>query len=353
MNIIIVCYFSIYDTTPRAFRARSLYESLSNLGHTVTVITPAPANSTNVAKNESSFRASIKQLVRRTLVFLLPDGIGTFRIPFFIQQMKGKTSDITISVGLPFTVHLATAISIHLKLLKTKFAIADYGDPYSQNPGAKKCFYAKIMEKWVVSKFDIITIPTIKAVDAFTQVITSKNKLIVIPQGYAINQNHAINYKKNLIPNFAYAGILYKLIRNPKTFFEYLLSADFDFRFHIYTDVNNTETMQILKPYVVGLGEKLIVHEMIPREQCIKALSHMDFLINFSNDSTSQTPSKIVDYTISSRPFLNIYQTQVEFKEFEMFINWDYSAFKSTDISDYDENKVAKMFIDCVEHHAQ
>lgn len=347
MNILIICYFSVEDTTPRAFRARSLYESLSRLGHVVTLVTPPKIHKSHEVKKASPLGTKIKLLARKALLFFLPDGIGTFKIPFFIKQLNGKNADITISVGLPFTVHLAAALAVSFKLLKTKLLIADYGDPYSQNPGSAKCFYAETMEKWVVSKFDIVTIPTIKAVAAFEKITTNKNKLFIIPQGYPIEKIYSTNYKKNNIPNFAYAGILYKLIRNPKTFFEHLLTIKKDFRFHIYTDIHNTETMQILSPYISQLKEKLIIHEMIPREQCIEALSSMDFLVNFSNDSSTQTPSKIVDYTISSRPFININQTQFEFKEFDMFFNWDFSTYRSTDISAFDENKVAKMFLDC------
>ena len=97
-----------------------------------------------------------------------------------------------------------------------------------------------------------------------------------------------------------------------------------------------------------SLGDKLELHRYIPRVELVKIMSSMDFLINIENNSAVQTPSKLIDYSISKRPILNIsteFSTQ-ERANFDAFVKEDYSAqFKVKDVEQYDSKNVCAKFI--------
>ena len=96
------------------------------------------------------------------------------------------------------------------------------------------------------------------------------------------------------------------------------------------------------------LGDKLEIRKYIPRHDLVKVMSSMDFLINISNNSSVQTPSKLIDYSISKRPILNISTsfTDEEKENFESFVKSDYSAqYKVRNIEQYDSKNVCAKFI--------
>lgn len=339
----------MHETTPRAFRAKSLYHTFLRQGHEVVFVTPTQSttdikNQHNQETPRSRLNNQARTLISKFLYRIVPDGRNFFRSIKIFGNLNQKNIDLTISIGLPFTVHLMTALAIRSGKLKTKIAVADYGDPYSNNPSTNKPFYSALLEKWTLSVFDKVSVPNINSVPAYAGLLPL-DKVVTIAQGHDIDQDLSNNYSDNKVPSFCFAGNLYKKIRNPSTFLEHLTTIDKNFEFHIYTDFKNTETMEILRPFKDKLKNRLILHSQIPRETCIDTMSRMDFLVNFSNKSTTQTPSKIIDYTLSSRPFLNISHDQKAFEEFDNFLDKNYSTFIKPDLSEFDENLISEKFL--------
>ena len=88
--------------------------------------------------------------------------------------------------------------------------------------------------------------------------------------------------------------------------------------------------------YKIGYGRKDI----------IKACSEMDFLINVKNINNSQTPSKLIDYSISKRPILSISDEFVEVEDFRRFVDGDYSNRLIVDnLDSYKIENVAQAFV--------
>lgn len=349
MKILIVSFFGLYDTTPRAFRAESLFRSLKNLGHDVEFISartsPKAHKNLKIEPPPSIIIRNLKSTIGRALSAIVPDGRTFFDGIKLFPKIKNQSFDLTITIGLPFTVHLVTWAALQLNRFKTSRIVADYGDPYSTNPIKKIPPYSKILERLVLKSFDSITIPVESAITAYEGVLVPRGKVQIIPQGFNIKQDFSNNYTINTIPTFAYAGALYKKIRDPSIFLEFLTKIEDDFVFHIYTDFSNTQTINILEPYFLKLGRRMVVHDKIPRIECLEVMSRMDFLINFSNATQIQAPSKIVDYVLSGRPFLNIQQENSDPIEFLRFLRGDYSAFEKPDISEFDEINVAQKFV--------
>lgn len=351
MKVILLSYHYLPEITPRAFRASSLYEMLVAQGHDVELIVPPSATQSDVSTAGSYGGSKLKSFVRKSVERLLPGGKDLRALPFFVNALKGKQADLILSIGLPFSVHLAVALAKTFANTKAKATIFDYGDPYSQNPNGNQCFYATPLEKWVLKSCDYVMTPVDAAIPAFERLVSSCNRpaISVVPQGYDLHNTRTSEYSPNRVPTFCYAGILYKGIREPRSFLKFISHLETDFRFVVYTNTASSENMQILEEYKKEFGKRLEIHSLIPREECIYELSQADFLVNFSNKGGVQQPSKLIDYTLSKRPFLSIDGDQQEFSQFESFLAGDYSQFTPFDVSRYDRKVVAEKVVSLAE----
>ncbi len=345
MKITLVSYHYAPEITPRAFRATSIYETLVSKGFEVELIIP-PCTKTGVESERSSsvFRSLLRKLVEK----VLPGGKDLKYFSYFISKLKNKETDLLISIGLPFSVHLAVAVARCMFNLKAEKVIFDYGDPYSQNPIGNYCFYASSIEKWALNYCDYILTPVENSIKSFESIAPSNCKIRVIPQGFKLNGNALSVYKKNTVPTFCYAGILYKGIREPNSFIEHLSELKEEFNFIVFTDTGCSENLSILKQFPKKMRGRIQVKPLISRNECLKELSKMDFLVNFANEGGLQQPSKLVDYTLSKRPFITIRNRQDNFSEFDQFFGRNYSSYVPMDISKFDQNKVVDQILSLV-----
>jgi glycosyltransferase involved in cell wall biosynthesis len=373
-KILITTYFFYPDNSPRAYRITALAEALKMRGYQVTVVTNSHFNyedyenntgievlslsPSKTLKNSSKQRGSIlnnntfsqrvfsrlKTFVRKSLLYFIPDGHllpFAFKLNKHLDRFDVNQFDIIISNANPFIVHLGTALSLGgFKGI----SIAETGDPHFYNH-YKLAFYQKNIENWVLSKFNFITVPVSRAMNDYKH-YNAQDKVCVIPHGFFFDEVKRDNYKKTDVINFAFAGRLYKEIRNPSEFLQSLVKqySSMNYVFHIYTDLLNKETKDLLMPFKSVLGERLQINDMLPRTDCIKILSSMDFLVNFENDTANQVPSKLIDYTLASRPIISINHTFDEKEEFTKFMSYDFSNYRPLDISPFDITNVVEKF---------
>ena len=350
MNKILITTYSFYpEITPRSFRVFELAKEFRRRDYEVDIMIPeidydftelSEMYNFNVYKISSGFlfnknaksknikKGTIneqKSLIKNILIsiskfFYLGGKSFEYAFSLYNQLMKldRKQYEIVLSVGLPISVHLGTAL--YLNRIKPKISIADYGDPFSFNNELESKFHFKFIEKMILNKFDYITVPIREAVKNYT-FFKDKKFIKVIPQGFDFSTIKIAEYKKNHILSFGYAGVFYEKIRNPKVLFEYLVKLDFDFRFVIYTDRDKLQNMKLIKPYMDLLGNKLLVKSLIPREECIYNLSKMDFIINQNNLGEEQKPSKLIDYALTKRPVFNFTQNNFIAGDLLLFVN--------------------------------
>lgn len=89
--------------------------------------------------------------------------------------------------------------------------------------------------------------------------------------------------------------------------------------------------------YITGKGREDVVWE------CSKA----DFLINVTNPSMVQTPSKLIDYGIAGRPVLDVTNDFSDASAFLKFYEGDYSGERKVDFLDnYRIENVARRFVE-------
>lgn len=259
--------------------------------------------------NNSQSNFLIKGLKKLYDVLVWPDRTVEWAINAYRYVKKNKlhiNSEAMVTVGLPVSTHITGHLlkkdASHLKW------IADYGDPFSYNPDREIRKYDKFLESKILKNVDSIVIPTENAVDCYTNLGVNRSKIHVIPQLFEEQQGES-SYKIDKEKfNIMYAGSFYRGIRSPVEFIHGLVLASKKnpkLHFHYFGNVNALEEFLEME----GLDIKTIpitVNTFKDRSEIISIMKNMDLLINLNNKSTSQIPSKIIDYLYADTRILNV-----------------------------------------------
>lgn len=359
MRILIISGAFYPNNSPRSFRTTELVKEFSRLGHEVILYVP---------KNDHDYTGFLKEYPitintynriiekRKYVGVSVIDKIIFHYSNWLInrpakQNMKnvekavqGESGyDLLITIAVPHYIHWAVG-KLYAKGHKiAKTWVADCGDPFMLvgTDSHKPPFWFKPLEKRWCRLCDYIAVPTNTSYQGYYP--EYKNKIRVIPQGFNFGEIVLPNYVKNEIPTFAFAGSLIKDKRDPRHLLDWLSELDIPFRFVAYG--NNVQ--QFMEPYQQRLGVKLVIEKPIPRSQLLPILSKMDFLINISNGTKVQTPSKLIDYTLTKRPIITIESKDIKEEILMEFLNGDYSHKDADiDISQYDIHNVAQQFLE-------
>jgi len=377
-KILIVSYFYPPENTPRAFRTYELARELSKTNR-ITVMLPvmhgrtnnckenidvisvkpgflfarsdkwrrtvSPGFSKEIAGNKKKTVLSVvKQCARFVYGQLCPENryMEYFLTVFFELLKKRHQYDGIISIGLPFSTHLGVRMATVYRKSISPILIADYGDPFSGN--AHHSFVWATIEKWVLKGFSYISIPHSKALQTYLK-FKDEYSIKIIPQGFDFNEVKLSEKVENAVITFGYAGVLYKQLREPTPFLNYLsLNTDFKFKFIVYTRMDHGDTRQILASFETVLKDKLELRQAIPRLEVIYELSKMDFLVNIENKNEVQSPSKLIDYALTKRPIISFGENSFKEDEFVAFTQKDYSRAVKINLDDYDIRTVARKF---------
>lgn len=356
LKIVIIAQTIYPNLSPRAHRATQLAIELAQRGHNVVLYALLGnydytefskkttirikslgtskfgcPNSDNIRK-ENLFSKIIKKILGKYISFP-----GIELIPMIKEVLSNeKKIDLLITIAKPYEIHWGTALC---KNKDVKCWISDCGDPFMGNPFPKPPFYFEYIEKYWCRRTDYITVPIEEAKKAYYEEF--QNKIRVIPQGFDFSNLKIADYIPNDVPTFAYSGIVYKNLRDPSVFLEYLCSIDYEFKFIVYT-----RSPRFFDNYKSRLGEKIDIRDYVPRKKLLYELSKMDFLINFQNNSGVQQPSKLIDYALTGRPIINISNDFKEQDNFDLFMTGDYSRkVNINNLEDYNIKNVSNQFL--------
>jgi len=235
-----------------------------------------------------------------------------------------------VSVSLPFSAHL---VGLYCKKQFPKIHwLVDVGDPFSlqfNHPLNNHFLYKNLnvrLEKKVFEKADSISVTTDGTKKLYEQYFQNfENKIHVIPPLLKLNSNEKLPFDLSLDSSkihIGYFGSFFKNVREPDIFLE-LLKKTFELNLdlknklviHFFGDITEYFLM-IFERYSV-IEKNIKLHGLIPREAISDVMSQMNFLLNISNQSNFQIPSKSVDYMASGKPIINICSIEDDlFKQF-------------------------------------
>ncbi len=351
------------EMTPRAFRTTELVNELSKKGHKVDLYVPFKGNShegfeinenlnlydlgsnpfKDIPGSKTWLLNFVYKILRRILImFFEYPNIGLM-INIYKKIKNIQDYDLIISIAYPYPIHWGVAAVINRKYSNKRKPIwvADCGDPYFFNVSEvyKKLFYFKYIEKWMFRKVDFISLPRLEMKNNYFEEF--HDKIIEIPQGFDLENINRADYSKNEFLTFCYAGTFYPKSRDPRKFIEYILTKIPKFKFIIYT--NDTFLIEQFLD-----DPRIVLRELIPRDNLIFELSKMDFLVNFNFDPVNQSPSKLIDYTISSRPILNV-QDNIDYEVIDEFFNFNFqNQFVFENINRYNIKNIAHSFVNLI-----
>lgn len=346
MRILIITHSYTPELTPRAFRWSVIAQSIAAQGHTVHVVC---ARSAQTLAHESIAGVEVHRvrdlLIRRpaslasgqpTQVSLLyrlarwvygytwrklywPDSACGWFFPSLRLAsglIKCNRYDRLISVSHPFTGHL---VGLILKRRNPKLPwLVDMGDPFcimddpSPNNAALYHRLNRRIDLAVLRKADAVSVTTSGTRDAYIESFPEVAKKIhVIPPMLSlpakIVQDTVGLEDKSL--RIVYVGTLYRNLRSPLPLlelFERLLSLlpNFHMELHFLGHIN--DCADIFKRYQHWAGSHLFVHGVVSRACAQSYMEGAHILINLGNRSSTQLPSKVIEYVAMGKPILNL-----------------------------------------------
>lgn len=367
-KILIVTYGFYPVQSPRSFRATELAIELARQGHEVTILGPDRAGIDDFLSEHKLRYISygdihwkipkwpgngrISQLINRAMVrgLSLLMEYPSLQLMFLLKKILKELSgfDALISIAVPYPLHWGVASTWQKDSTKNpaKVWIADCGDPYfgRENDTFKVPFYFAWIEKWFMKKADYITVPTETAIKGYFAEFHHKIK--VIPQGFRFKEYNGKRSVPEDVVHFVYGGGFIQGRRDPRELIRFLNEQcnTLKFRFDIYT------TTPHLADIHIGPGVSIFVHSPVQREEFLEIASGADFVVNFNNIGTVQTPSKLIDYAILNKPILNITTGNLDKYNVLKFLNRDFSQnYIISDAQQYRIENVAKKFLDLVD----
>ncbi len=243
-----------------------------------------------------------------------PDGSCFWYLPArkkATQLIENQKFDAIISVGLPFTAHL---IGLHCKKRFPHIKwLMDIEDPFSFVKELfinNKFLYSKAnhaIEKKALQLSDkvVVTVDSARSkyIKAFPFAI---EKISVIPPVYSLPEiSQSIHFEQHKT-HIGYFGSFYYPIRKPDVLLE--IFKQISLKYDTYVLHFFGEIAPVFKP-IFGKYNNLDVrlHGLTSRALINAAMRAMDFLVNVSNSTDYHIPSKSIDYYVSGKPIINLY----------------------------------------------
>lgn len=247
-----------------------------------------------------------------------------------------------ITVAPPFTAHLVGFI-LKKKNSNIKW-LADYGDPFSLMKKMSinnRILYNKLnrfVESSIVNKVDLISVTTEETKRLYQREFKiAPKKIFVAPPLINLRENSTkskvIEFDRQEGIHCVYTGKFYKMIRTPEkllaTFTELKKISDKPIFLHIFGDIK--EVKQTFNQYKKSLGNVLKIHGIVPKSIANEVLCKANVLINVSNNSMVQLPSKVVEYMATGKPIVNFANTNNDLSA-KILSNYPFQLNISTDV---------------------
>jgi hypothetical protein len=241
-----------------------------------------------------------------------------------VQRLQQRSPGMAVVSVSPAFTAVAVAYSLHRKSKLLGRWLIDLGDPFccaEQAPPNNIRIYNRLnyaFERRSFTKADSIAVTNEALSTRYRKLFPeSADKISVIPPLLSLSKQ--ISYKaspENTLPDaprcIIYLGTLYPTIRRP----DFLLALFFAamersprhrLELHFYGSTH--QCIDSFAPYRDAIGLSLFLHGTVPHPQAIKAIASAAALVNISNNSPHQLPSKLVEYVATEKPIINLFRT--------------------------------------------
>ena len=360
MKILLITYTFLPDVTPRSMRWSQLKNHWERDGHQVHVVTASSSEindisqeqnlvrvkenyigkirkkimlggNTNSAENiaiekglnilGTTFKSILSKIYKFSLrSFQWPDYAWTWifsstkEVKAYID--KAGPFDLMISVSHPFSSHLV-AYFVKKDLPHLRWII-DLGDPFcflnEAQPNNFKIYGSlnKKVEGKIMETCESISVTTDETKQEYARIFPKlREKITVIPPLVDEQSLKLVNISKQAKKDLSdpiklvYTGTLYSKIRNPSHFLEILEEvAKISKRKIEMNFFGLTNDLDISS--LPSFSFKLNFYGEVSKEKINQEILKANILVNLGNSTHYQLPSKLVDYSLSGKPILNI-----------------------------------------------
>lgn len=346
MRILIIIHSYKPELTPRAFRWTAIAQYFSAQGHKVDVVC---ARSPDVAAHE--FIAGVEVHRVRDLLIQRPSGLATgkarnapllYRLVRWVYKhtwrklywpdsacgwffpsmrlafmlLKRSQYDRLITVSHPFTGHL---VGLALKRRYPNLHwLVDMGDPFClmEDPSPNNtALYRRLNQRIdhaVLRGADVVSVTTTGTRAAYAaRFPDTAAKIYVVPPMLTLHTEISPGtYKqKGASLQLVYVGTLYRNLRSPVPLLELferlvLLLSGIHMELHFLGHIN--DCADLFSRYDHWIGSHIFIHGVVSRERAQEHMEAADVLINLGNRSSTQLPSKVIEYVAMGKPILNL-----------------------------------------------
>ncbi len=234
-----------------------------------------------------------------------------------------------ISVSHPFSSHII-GLLLKIKFRDVKWII-DIGDPFGievKIPANSWIFSPlnKFIERIALRKANIINVNSKELKKSYIRTYQiPENKINVVNPIYDNNSKKYFNFTGGF--KMIYGGRFYKNerpISNIIEFADFLRNKEIKFSIDIFGDINAENKKELTNQ---RLSSFIRIHESLAYDELQKEYSNYDFIINMSNKSDYQVPSKIPELLAQHKPIINITQNNNDYfskasKNFDHILNF-------------------------------
>lgn len=230
-----------------------------------------------------------------------------------INVINNNNTEYILSISMPFS---NASIASMIKRKNSKIQVGHiFFDLFADNPVLcdndikKNLYISRLYEEnqWLTYSDKIfITKEMFYSYEKNHKHLLEKIQIIGLPMIYKINShnNNIDNNKKDNRIIITYTGQFYLKIRNSFNLLkliEKITTINDDLYFQIYGGSFDIDEKIIIE------RKKIIFYGNVSKNEVLVALNNADILINISNTSTTQIPSKIYEYISTGKPIINLY----------------------------------------------
>jgi glycosyltransferase involved in cell wall biosynthesis len=233
-----------------------------------------------------------------------------------LRIMRRESTDAVLTSGPPHTAHV---IGLWLKRLTGRQWVAEFRDPWVENPGKPRSFRSAVsdrldarMERAVVRAADVVILLTDRSRDSFMRRYPSEpaGKFVTLPNGFDADDFEALGPVARE-PGFtiAHVGTLY-FRRSPKAFFEAIARLIRDGKIPArglrVVLAGEMADGYMSEAAASGLGEVITATGRVSHQQALAWMLRADLLCLFAQGQPEQIPAKAFEYLAAGPPVLAI-----------------------------------------------